>query len=173
MKDMERKKRVAREFIQQMRSRSSDIESFKATVREFASNSSENRVAVAMSLLAIGADPSERAFDRNFALAQLGLFARTCGLRNDEHLQKHLSDIIDGWGSNLPDKTFPTPEGYGASSVDSQAAPWGALSALGAVNRRLGLVKCDHLIKLYGESEAGRQVSKIRAGIERLNPLDS
>jgi hypothetical protein len=171
MNDMEEEKRVGRAFIQRLRSQSNDIEAFKVTVQEFASESSENRVTVAMSLLAIGADPSERPFDRNFALAQLGLFTRTCGLRNNERLQEQLSGIIDSWVSALPDGTFPSADEYGAASIASDVAPWGALSALGAVNRRLALEKCDHVIELYGESEAGRQVSKIRAGIERLNPI--
>ena len=137
MNDMEEEKRAGREFIQRLLSKSNDIQAFGATVQEFSSDSSERRVAVAMSLLAIGADPSELAFDRNFALTQLGLFTRTCGLRNNEHLQQQLSDIIDGWVSNLAAKTFAATEEHGASSVDSEVAPWGALSALGAVNRRV------------------------------------
>jgi hypothetical protein len=156
MNDKERQKRHGHKFIQRLRSECLNAESFEAVVREFASDSSENRLAVAMSLLAIGADQSEKVFDRNFALSQLGMLIRTCGLRGNIDVQKRLNNIIDEWIFNWPD----------------QNAPWGALSALGRVNRQVGLEKCDYLIDYYGDSEAGRQIHQLRNGIERLNPSE-
>jgi len=89
-------------------------------------------------------------------LTQLALFVRTCGLRNNKDVQEQLNDVIDDWIAALPD----------------QQAPSGALLALARVNRSIALEKCDHVIKHYGESEAGHQARKLRKDIERLNPLE-
>ena len=152
MKDDD-KKYIGRQFIKKLSYNSTDEELFKKTLKEFALELPANRKSVAMSLLEIGADQSETGFDRNYALSQLGLIVRTCGLRNDMDLQKKLNNIIDGWMLDLP-----------------HIAPWGALWALGRVNQNLGLEKCDQVIKHYRESETGSQVRKLRKDLERLNP---
>lgn len=90
-------KSLGRDFVQRLRSKSHDVEAFKAIVNEFSSGPLDNRVAVAMSLLAIGADESERVFDRNYALSQLAFVVRLSGLRNNKDLQGQLIGIIDGW----------------------------------------------------------------------------
>ena len=163
MNDLERKKQIGREFIQRLQSKSNDALAFDEAIKQFASDSLENRVTVAMGLLAIGADVTERPFDRNFALAQLGLFTRTCGLRNNEELQQQLSDIIDEWLSNQ------AVTSHDLRSVDDQVSLWGILLALGAVNPLLSLEKCDRVIARYGESEIAQQVRKLRATIEQSN----
>ena len=150
------KKGIGLEFIQQLRSKCKDIESFKTTLKEFASESSENRAAVGMGLLAIGADKSEAASYRNVMLTQLALFVRSCGLRNNKNVQEQLNYVIDDWIATLPNQQIPS----------------GALLALARVNRNAALEKCDHVIKHYGESEAGRHVRKLREDFERLNPLE-
>jgi hypothetical protein len=152
-------KEAAQQFIQQLRSKCKDIKLFKAALKEFASDSFENRVVVAMGFLAIGADRSENTLYRNVMLSQLGLFVRACGLRNNKDLERQLKEVIDDWITTVPDQDFYT-------------APWGALFALGNVNRGAGLEKCDYVIKFYGESEAGRKVSEVRMGIEQFNPLE-
>ncbi len=155
----EDEKRIGREFIQQLRSKCKDIESFKTTLKEFASESSENRAAVGMGLLAIGADRSENTLYRNVMLSHLASFVRACGLRNNKDLETRLNHVIDDWITTLPGQDYDT-------------APWGALFALGNVNRSAGLEKCDYVIKFYGKSEAGRRVRELRKGIERLNPSE-
>lgn len=170
---MNEKSRLGHEFIQKLRTKSNDAESFKAVLKEFAEASLENRVAVAMSLLAIGADESERLFDRNDALAQLGMFTRTCGLRNNKGLKQRLDDIIDVWLSKYQNGTLQDRDGCSPISTGSHVVPWGALWALGAVNRQFGLEKCDIVIKHYWNRNAERQLQAIREGIERLNPSES
>lgn len=166
------KKRLGRDFIQLLRSNSKDEELFNRTLKEFVSDSSENRVAVAMSLLEIGADRLETTFDRNYALSQLALLVRTCGLRENVSFQSQLSAIIEDWLSPLKRQYSHTETECTANLLDSQAAPYGALWAIARVNRNLGLEKCDYVIKFYGESEAGRRVRELRRDIERLNPLE-
>jgi hypothetical protein len=166
------KKRLGLDFIQRLRSSSKDEELFNRTFTEFAMGSPENRIAVAMSLLEIGADRSETTFDRNYALSQLALLVRTCGLRENVNLQNQLSAIIDDWLSPLKSQYSQTKTECAANLLDSQAAPCGALWAIARVNRNLGLEKCDYVIKFYGESEAGRRVRELRKDIERLNPSE-
>ena len=153
------KKRMGREFIQQLRSKCKDIELFKEALNEFKSESSEYRVTVAMGLLAVGADRSENVLYRNVMLSHLASFVRACGLRNNKSLERQLNDVIDDWMTTVPNQ-------------DYYSAPSGALFALGNVNRSAGLEKCDCVIKLYGESEASRKVRETRWAIEQLNPLE-
>ena len=158
MKDNERNS-IGWQLIKKLRSNSFDQELFNRTIKEFASDSSDKRIAVAMSLIEIGTDTSETAFDRNYALSQLALLVRICDLRNNMEVQSQLNYIIDEWILDY-------------SQHHNRKGPWGALIALGSINRNLGLQKCDYVIKCYGESETGREMSKIRENIESLNPLD-
>ena len=153
MNDKE-KMRVGRVFVQHLSSESKDVELFKTTLEKFATNPLEDRQAVGMGLLAIGADKSKNSFYRNTILTQLALFVRTCGLQNNLDAQRQLNDIIDEWLLTSPEQV-----------------PSGALLALARVNLSVGLEKCDFVIKHYGQSEAGNKMREFHKNIERLKPL--
>src|SRR5208283_2642805 len=75
-------------YIKQLLSNCQNEESFNKALKEFPVDSSENRLAVAKSLLEIGIDRSESAFKRNYVLSHLSTFIRTCDLQNDFRLQE-------------------------------------------------------------------------------------
>ena len=171
MLNQNQKKQIGRDFIKRLQSECKDIKAFKATLKEFASDSFENRTNVAFGLLAIGADRSERTFDRNFALNQLGMIIRTCGLVKSTDMETGLSEIIDGWIYVQPDHGHLNEE-HRQSVLNSRTPPNGALLALVAVNRQLGLQKFDDIIAQYGESETGRGLRQLRDKLGHLNPSD-
>lgn len=152
-------KRTAKDFIERLIAKCKDAESSESALRELKSEPAEYRVSIAMGLVAIGFDRSENILYRNVMLGQLAMLVRACGLHNNKDLERQLSQLIDEWLTTVSDR-------------DLYAGPWGALVALGSVNRSAGLEKCDHVIKFYGESEAGRHVREIRKNIERLNALE-
>ena len=102
--NQDEKKRVGREFIEQLGSKSNDIESFKSALKSFEELLPESRFDVAMGLLTIGADPSEPKLYRNFVFSQLAIYVRVCGLRNNKYFETRLSDVIDDWVLNMTDQ---------------------------------------------------------------------
>jgi hypothetical protein len=155
-------KSVGREFLKRLRSKCRNIEAFKADLKEFASDSAENRLKVAMGLLAIGADSTERIFDRNFALLQLAMVIGACGLRDSEAIQKELNQIIDDWICLPLDRRNRKPQELDPRLSGDSNPPMGALLALIAVNRPLGLQRLDQVIKNYGNSNSGRYLRDYR-----------
>jgi hypothetical protein len=149
------KKVVGKQFIQKLLANCKNEASFNKILEDYLKGSPDNRLAVAMSLLEIGADLTESAFNRNFALSQLATFVGSSSMQNNVDVQKQLISILNGWIFDVPEQHCSTP-------------PFGALLALLNVNKKIGLEKCDSVIKYYGESESAFRIRKLRDCFEQL-----
>jgi len=163
--DVNRKKYVGREFLQRMTNVSDRPQAFDTALKEFTNAPSDNRTEVAIGLLAIGADDAEPTFNRGFALSVLATIIRVCGLRNSEEMEDELSGIVDRQGRSR--NIGQMKGGDDPSVVASRQVQKGALLALTAVNRSVGLQRLDRLIEQHGDSEFGRELSELRSTLSR------
>lgn len=140
-------------------------QAFDSALREFTNSPLDSRVEIATGLLAVGADEAEGPFQRNFALSILATIIGVCELRNNEQMQEELVDIIDSQGR--PKDYCPNEEGNNPGLVASRQVQKGALLALTAVNRSVGLKRFDRLIKEHAESNYGRELIVLRNAISK------
>ena len=157
--DAGRQKYVAREFIRRLTALSENQLAFKEALHEFALSSPDVRTEVVTGLLTIGEDYSEPAFHRGFAFCVLSMIVRTCGLLQDEELEERLCSMLV---RPTLERQISSASADGAAAAERQQILKGALLALIAVNRPLGLARLDHLIERHSGSDFARQLRELR-----------
>jgi hypothetical protein len=164
----DRKKYIGKEFLRQMKLLSSAPDEFEEALKSFSASEAQNRFCIASGLLAVGADPTESAFQRSFALAMLATIINVCGLRSQDGFEQELDQIV-GDPAQEYDRLHQKDRVYANELYEANL--WrikvSALIALTAVNRGLGMKRIEDFIGFYGDSQYGLELREIRAHISK------
>ena len=160
----DRKKYVAKEFLQKFRELSADKADFASKMTAFRESDLEIRREVATGLLAIATDRAEDAFQRRFALMVLASMIRTFQLMNDGETEDRLDDLVD---HPLSDRNRQDANADSNADADIR---YGALLALIGVNRHRGLQKLELLLQSCTDSAFAEQLCRMRARFSSGHP---
>jgi hypothetical protein len=152
-----RKRYVGREFMGRLRMARAREGTTRPEIASFIASPADMRLEVALGLVGIGADGSEKPMQRIFALQVLATIIGLGGLQGSQALEVGLESIIGDLVSGPP---AGQPEG-GREIADKFGVLKTALVAFLAVNRPLARERLSGLAVRYRQSQFGRELREM------------
>ena len=150
-----RRKYAGKEFLARLRGMQVRTGTSTPEINDFAALPLDMRVDVALSLIAIASDRSERFMNRKLPLQILAMIIGLSGLQRHEQIEAELTDIL----ANL--ELEYSQEEFGIERANVLGIQKSALVALLAVNPETGTERLNYLIRRHGSSEFGAELREL------------